>query len=92
MRVRLIENGAAAFIPGSLIVDNKERIECSAEQGSISIDKHETFKLGDHLTVVLAEVKEDTRNMVAKPVEAFPAPEAPIAEQVEPEHTEKTDA
>ncbi|RYU74158.1 exoribonuclease II [Aliivibrio finisterrensis] len=73
MRVRLIENGAAAFIPGSLIVDNKERIECNADQGTISIDKHETFKLGDQLQVTLAEVKEDTRNMVAKPLQAFPA-------------------
>lgn len=83
MRVRLIENGAAAFIPGSLIVDNKERIECNADQGIISIDKHETFKLGDQLHVVLAEVKEDTRNMVAKPLQAFPAPEpeeAPVVE------------
>ncbi|MGN2613215.1 exoribonuclease II [Aliivibrio fischeri] len=83
MRVRLIENGAAAFIPGSLIVDNKERIECNADQGIISIDKHETFKLGDQLHVELAEVKEDTRNMVAKPLQAFPAPEpkeAPVVE------------
>ncbi len=85
MRVRLIENGAAAFIPGSLIVDNKERIECNADQGIISIDKHETFKLGDQLPVVLAEVKEDTRNMVAKPLQAFPAPESEEAPVVESE-------
>ncbi|CSI67841.1 exoribonuclease II [Vibrio cholerae] len=27
MRVRLLENGAMAFIPGALILDNKERID-----------------------------------------------------------------
>lgn len=82
MRVRLIENGAAAFIPGSLIVDNKERIECNGDQGTVSIDKHETFKLGDQLQVTLAEVKEETRNIVAKPVQAFPAP---VVEETETE-------
>ena len=83
MRVRLIENGAAAFIPGSLIVDNKERIECNGDQGTVSIDKHETFKLGDQLQVTLAEVKEETRNIVAKPVQAFPAP---VVEETETEN------
>ncbi|MCV5869113.1 S1 RNA-binding domain-containing protein, partial [Escherichia coli] len=33
-RVRLLENGAAAFIPGALILDNKERIECNGDNGT----------------------------------------------------------
>ncbi|MEZ9131731.1 exoribonuclease II [Vibrio breoganii] len=71
MRVRLIENGAAAFVPNSLIMDNKERIESSAEQGTISIDKEVIYKLSDIVEVVLTDVDIDKRNMVAKPTEVF---------------------
>ncbi|MGX9416671.1 exoribonuclease II [Vibrio sp. WJH972] len=74
MRVRLLENGAAAFIPGSLIVDNKKRIECNNEIGTISIDKEVVYKLGGTLEVVLTEVNQENRNLVAKPTQAFPEP------------------
>lgn len=67
MRVRLLENGAAAFIPGKLIMDNKERIECSQEKGTISIDGNVEYKLGDETTVVIAEAKIATRSLIAKP-------------------------
>ncbi|MEC6881716.1 exoribonuclease II [Photobacterium sp. NCIMB 13483] len=75
MRVRLLENGAAAFIPGSLIVDNKERIVCSGELGIISIDGVKEYQLGDTFEVKLAEVRAATRQLVAKPVQQYPAPE-----------------
>lgn len=82
MRVRLLENGAAAFIPGSLIVDNKERIVCSGELGIISIDGVKEYQLGDTLEVKLAEVRAATRQLVAKPVQQYPAPEiTPAPEQ-----------
>lgn len=71
MRVRLIENGAAAFIPGSLILANKERLECSADNGTVSIDKEVTYRLGDVLEVVLTEVNQENRNLVAKPTQIF---------------------
>lgn len=71
MRVRLLENGAAAFIPGSLILDNKERIECNAESGTLLVDKEVVFKLGDTLEVVLAEVNMENRNLIAKPTQVF---------------------
>ncbi|MFA0415396.1 exoribonuclease II [Vibrio renipiscarius] len=71
MRVRLIENGAAAFIPSSLIMANKERIECNGEQGTISIDKQLEFRLGDVLEVVLTDVNQENRNVVAKPTQVF---------------------
>ncbi|KXI21361.1 exoribonuclease II [Photobacterium sanguinicancri] len=74
MRVRLLENGAAAFIPGSLIVDNKERIECSGELGVINIDKVREYQLGDNFEVKLAEVRTATRQLVARPVQQYPAP------------------
>ncbi|SMY34052.1 exoribonuclease II [Photobacterium andalusiense] len=82
MRVRLLENGAAAFIPGSLIVDNKERIVCSGELGIISIDGVKEYQLGDTFDVKLAEVRAATRQLVAKPVQQYPAPEVtPVPEQ-----------
>ncbi|KOO13793.1 exoribonuclease II [Vibrio xuii] len=71
MRVRLVENGAAAFIPGSLILANKERLECSADNGTVSIDKEVTYRLGDVLEIVLTEVNQENRNLVAKPTQIF---------------------
>ncbi|MCD9481185.1 exoribonuclease II [Photobacterium phosphoreum] len=82
MRVRLLENGAAAFIPGSLIVDNKERIVCSGELGIISIDGVKEYQLGDTFDVKLAEVRAATRQLVAKPVQQYPTPKVtPAPEQ-----------
>ncbi|MCE0495578.1 exoribonuclease II [Vibrio salinus] len=74
MRVRLLENGACAFIPGPLIVDNKARIDCNADAGTISIDKEVVYKLGDSLEIVLTEVNQENRNIVAKPTQVFAEP------------------
>ncbi|MDA0150563.1 exoribonuclease II [Vibrio sp. LaRot3] len=74
MRVRLLENGAAAFIPASLILANKERLECNGEQGMVLIDKETVYRLGDTLEVVLAEVNQENRNLVAKPTQIFAEP------------------
>lgn len=71
MRIRLIENGAAAFIPGSLILANKERLECNGENGTVSIDKQVTYRLGDVLEVVLTDVNQENRSLVAKPTQIF---------------------
>ena len=82
MRVRLLENGAAAFIPGSLIVDNKERIVCSGELGIINIDGVKEYQLGDTFDVKLTEVRAATRQLVAKPVQQYPAPQVtPVPEK-----------
>ncbi|MGR5065057.1 exoribonuclease II [Photobacterium sp. DNB22_13_2] len=79
MRVRLLENGAAAFIPAPLIIDNKARIECNGELGIVNIDKVKEYQLGDQLEVTIAEVRSATRQLVAKPIKQFPAPEAEVA-------------
>ncbi|EJK2114421.1 exoribonuclease II [Vibrio navarrensis] len=83
MRVRLLENGAAAFIPGALIVDNKDRIECNGDAGTISIDKELVYKLGDVLEVVLTEVNQENRSLVARPTAVFA--ELPVAEAIQGE-------
>ncbi|GEM75112.1 exoribonuclease II [Vibrio sagamiensis] len=82
-RVRLLENGASAFIPGALIVNNKERIDCNAENGTISIDKEVVYKLGDTLEVILTDVNQENRNIIAKPTQIF-------AEQPVPQTEEQT--
>ncbi len=80
-RVRLLENGAAAFIPGALILDNKERIECNGDNGTISIDKEVVYKLGDTLEIVLADVNQENRSLVAKPTQVFADQPAAQTEQ-----------
>ncbi|MBA5760974.1 exoribonuclease II [Vibrio sp. 404] len=74
MRVRLLENGAAAFIPSSLIMSNKERIECNGDNGTVSIDKQVEFRLGDTLELILTDVNQENRNLVAKPTRVFAEP------------------
>ncbi|MEL7293398.1 MAG: exoribonuclease II [Pseudomonadota bacterium] len=71
MRVRLLENGAAAFIPGTLILANKERLECNGDNGTVSIDKEVIYRLGDVLEVVLTDVNQENRSLVAKPTQVF---------------------
>lgn len=84
-RVRLLENGAAAFIPCSQIIDNKERISASRELGTIQIDGHVEFKLGDVIEVTLIKVSIENRNIVAKPTQTF----APLPDSVETKVTDE---
>lgn len=69
MRVRILENGAVAFVPSSLILNNKERIVCNGDSGTVSIDNDHVYKLGDVLEIVLTEVNIENRSIVAKPTE-----------------------
>jgi exoribonuclease-2 len=70
-RIRILENGASAFIPSSQILDNKERIECNSEVGQVLIDKNVEFQLGDVLEVILIDVNLENRSLVAKPTKEF---------------------
>jgi len=70
-RVRLLENGATAFIPSSQIMSNRERIECNGETGQISIDQQVEWQLGDTLEISLIDVNLDNRNLVGKPTKIF---------------------
>lgn len=55
-----------------MIIDNKERIQCSGELGTISIDGIEEYKLGDTFEVKLAEIRSTTRQLIAKPIKTYP--------------------
>lgn len=79
MRVRLLANGAMAFVPASLILANKQRLECNGDNGTVSVDKEVVFQLGDTLELQLSEVNQENRSIVGKPVQVFadaPEPEA----------------
>ncbi|PSW05209.1 exoribonuclease II [Photobacterium lipolyticum] len=86
IRIRLLEIGASAFIPASLIVDNKQRIVCNSELGTVTIDTVKEYQLGDTLEVKLAEVRAATRQLVAKPIQQFPAPAEAAEKSTEQEN------
>lgn len=71
MRIRLLDNGASAFIPSSLILANKERLKCNFELGTVEIDKEVVYRLGDNLAITLSDVNQERRNLIAKPVQVF---------------------
>lgn len=69
LRVRLIENGATAFIPASLLHDNKKEVKCLADTGQISIKDQIEYSLGDVIAINIAEINQEKRNIVAKPAQ-----------------------
>lgn len=71
MRVLILENGAVAFIPGTLIIPNRNRLECNAETGSVYLDGKPIYKLGDRLEVTLTEVDKESCSILAKPAQSF---------------------
>ncbi len=79
MRVRLLDNGAMAFIPAPVILDNKERIECNQELGQILVDGIVEFQLGDIVDINIIDIKQTTRSIIGKTTREF----AVIAEKAE---------
>ncbi|QNI03570.1 exoribonuclease II [Halomonas sp. SH5A2] len=67
MRVRLVENGATAFVPAPLMHSDRSKVVIDDKEGRIQIEGEERYKLGDSLRVVLTEAREETRSLVAKP-------------------------
>lgn len=68
MRVRLLENGATAFIPAPFIHAVRDELVCSPEQGTILIKGEVTYKVTDVIDVNIAEVRMETRSIIARPV------------------------
>lgn len=67
VKLRLQENGAVVFMPSSLILANRDRLECSWDDGRVYLDKEAVYELGQHIQVILTEAVEDTRSLIAKP-------------------------
>jgi len=68
MRVRLVENGATAFIPAPFIHAVRDELVCSQEQGTIQIKGEVAYKVTDVIDVNIAEVRMETRSIIARPV------------------------
>ncbi|GAA3900722.1 exoribonuclease II [Halomonas cibimaris] len=69
MRVRLVDNGATAFVPAPLMHSDRRKVVIDDKEGRIQIEDVERYKLGDSVRVDLVEAREDTRSLVARPAE-----------------------
>lgn len=70
MRVRLLDNGAVAFVPASFIHAVRDELVCSQESGTIQVKGEVVFRQGDTVPVTLSEVRLDTRSLIARPFSA----------------------
>ena len=68
LRVRLLDNGAVAFIPAPFIHAVRDEMVCSQETGTIQIKGETVYSQSDKIEVRIAEVRMETRNVVARPV------------------------
>lgn len=67
MRVRLVENGAVAFIPAPFIHAVRDELVCSQENGAVQIKGDVVYKVTDVIDVTVAEVRMETRSVIARP-------------------------
>jgi exoribonuclease-2 len=67
MRVRLLENGAVAFIPAPFIHAVRDEMVCSQESGTVQIKGEVAYRVTDIIDVTIAEVRMETRSVVARP-------------------------
>ena len=69
MRVRLLENGAAPFIPGSMIHKDRKAMTMDNNSGQVIIEGETRYRLTDRIQVQLIKVDEERRSLIAKPVQ-----------------------
>ena len=67
MRVRLLANGAVAFIPAPFIHAVRDELVCSQESGTVQIKGEAVYRVTDVIDVTIAEVRMETRSIVARP-------------------------
>ncbi|MFP1877833.1 exoribonuclease II [Lonsdalea quercina] len=67
LRVRLLDNGATAFIPASFIHAVRDELVCSQDTGTVTIKGEVVYRQSDKLDVMLKEVRLETRSIIAKP-------------------------
>ncbi|MDY1038964.1 exoribonuclease II [Lelliottia sp. CFBP8978] len=68
MRVRLVDNGAVAFIPAPFLHAVRDELVCSQENGAVQIKGETVYKVTDVIDVNIAEVRMETRSIIARPV------------------------
>ena len=67
MRVRLVDNGAVAFIPAPFLHAVRDELACSQENGTVQIKGETVYKVTDVIDVTIAEVRMETRSIIARP-------------------------
>lgn len=67
MRVRLVDNGAVAFIPAPFIHAVRDELVCSQENGTVQIKGEVAYRVTDVIDVTIAEVRMETRSVIARP-------------------------
>ncbi|EAS0622191.1 exoribonuclease II [Salmonella enterica] len=67
MRVRLVDNGAIAFIPAPFLHSVRDELVCSQENGTVQIKGETVYKVTDVIDVTIAEVRMETRSIIARP-------------------------
>ncbi|HDS1151216.1 TPA: exoribonuclease II [Pluralibacter gergoviae] len=70
MRVRLMDNGAVAFIPAPFIHAVRDELVCSQENGTVQIKGETAYRVSDVIDVTIAEVRMETRSVIARPFRA----------------------
>ena len=70
MRVRLLENGAAPFIPGSMIHKERKEMTLDNNSGQVFIKGEVCYRLGDTIRVQLIKADTQRRSLLAKPLKA----------------------
>lgn len=67
MRVRTVDNGAVAFIPAPFLHAVRDELVCSRENGTVQIKGETVYKVTDVIDVKIAEVRMETRSVIARP-------------------------
>ncbi|EJN3408345.1 exoribonuclease II [Salmonella enterica] len=67
MRVRLVDNGSIAFIPAPFLHAVRDELVCSQENGTVQIKGETVYKVTDVIDVTIAEVRMETRSIIARP-------------------------
>ncbi len=67
MRVRLVDNGAVAFIPAPFLHAVRDELVCSQESGTVQIKGEVAYKVTEVIDVTIAEVRLETRSVIARP-------------------------
>jgi len=65
-KVRLIDNGAIAFMPTSLIHPKRNEIVSSQDEGAIKVNEQILFKIADRITVSLHEIRNEPKSIIVK--------------------------
>ncbi|MCO6524727.1 MAG: RNB domain-containing ribonuclease, partial [Candidatus Schmidhempelia sp.] len=63
-KVRLVDNGAYAFLPTSLIHPKRDEIETNLEEGYIKVKQQLIFRVTDIISVTLLKVKIENQKVI----------------------------